>query len=114
MHSISIAPKFCIDWLFFTSVFFLANVLLPFVKFTFTIIGNILGVIPTATDNANNKASVRLCLIKAYIINTAIDTITIYFINSLVILSIPFSKLVGSFFVSISLLILPKYVLKPV
>ena len=50
--------------MFFTSVFFLAKFLLPLVKLTLTIIGSILGVIPTATDNAKSKASVRSFLIK--------------------------------------------------
>ena len=90
VHNTSIAPKFCIASVFFTKVFFLANVFVPFVKFTFTIIGNIVGVIPTATDNANNIASIKSLRINAYIIKTAIDTTTIYLINNLVIPSIPF------------------------
>ena len=43
--------------MFFTNVFFFARVFVPLVKLTFTIIGNIVGVIPTATDNANSTAS---------------------------------------------------------
>ena len=100
--------------MFFTNVFFLAKFLLPLVKFTFTIIGSILGVIPTATDNANNKASFRSFLIKPYITNTATDITTIYLINIFEILFIPFSKLVGSLFESTSLFILPIYVFFPV
>ena len=73
-----------------------------------------LGVIPTATDKANSNASIKSCLMNAYITNTAIDTTTIYFINSFVMLFIPFSKFVISFLLSTSLLILPKYVSNPV
>ncbi len=56
VHNTSIEPKFWIDLILLTRVFFLANALLPLVKLTLTIIGNILGVIPTATDKANNIA----------------------------------------------------------
>ena len=80
--------------MFFTRVFFLANVLVPLVKLTLTIIGSIVGVIPTATDNANRIASNTSLRISAYIINTAIETTSIYLIRSFVILFIPFSKFV--------------------
>ena len=94
--------------MFFTKVFFLAKTFVPLVRFTFTIIGSILGVIPTATDSANSIASSQSFLISPYITKTAIDTTLIYFISIFVILFIPFSKLVSSFLVSTSLLILPK------
>ncbi len=42
---------------FLTIVFFLANVTAPFAKLEDTIIGNISGVSPTATEIANKKAS---------------------------------------------------------
>ena len=87
---------------------------MPLVKFTFTIIGSILGVIPTATDKANSIASNQSFLIKPYITKTATETTSMYLISIFVILFIPFSKFVGSFLVSTSLLILPKYVVKPV
>ena len=93
---------------------YFCNVILSCVNVTFTIIGNILGVIPTATDSANSNASIISCLMNAYITNTAIDTTIIYFISSFVMLFIPFSKFVISFLLSISLLILPKYVSNPV
>jgi len=99
--------------MFFTRVFFLANVLVPLVKLTLTIIGSIVGVIPTATDNANRIASNTSLRISAYIINTAIETTSIYLIRSFVILFIPFSKFVISFLLSICLPIFPKYVENP-
>ena len=88
--------------------------MLPFVKLTLRIIGSILGVIPTATDNANKSASPIFCLIIPSITITTRHTTTIYLINNLVIFFIPLSKLVTSFFVLTSLPTLPKYVLKPV
>ena len=56
MQSTSIAPKFCIELRLFTTVFFLAICTAPLAKFVVTIIGNISGVNPTATDNANKNA----------------------------------------------------------
>ena len=73
-----------------------------------------LGVIPTATDKANSIASNQSFLIKPYITKTATETTSMYLISIFVILFIPFSKFVGSFLVSTSLLILPKYVVNPV
>ena len=92
----------------------MAKFLLPLVKLTFTIIGSILGVIPTATDKAKSKASFKSFLIKPYITNTATDITIIYLINIFDILLIPFSKLVGSLLESTSLFILPIYVFFPV
>ena len=107
VHKMSIDPKFWIDLILFTSVFFLANALLPLVKFTFTIIGNILGVIPTATDKANSIASFILPLIIPYIINTDIDITTIYLISKEEIRFIPLSNVVSSFTTSFFTFILP-------
>ena len=57
VHRTSIAPKFSIASLLFTSVSFFANDFAPLLRLTLTIIGNIDGVIPTATDTAKKNAS---------------------------------------------------------
>ena len=97
VHRISIAPKFCIASILFTNTFFLARFLLPLVKFTFTIIGNMLGVIPTATERANKMASLKLFFIIPSITKTIKQIKIIYLINILVMFFIPLSKLVNSF-----------------
>ena len=114
VHKISIAPKFSIASIFFTRVFFLASALLPFVKFTFKIIGNILGVIPTATERANSNASLIFFFIMPSITITTKQTTIIYFINKLEILLIPLSKLVISPLTLTSLPTCPRYVFTPV
>ena len=102
------------DSICFTKTFFLAKALVPLVKFTLTIIGNILGVIPTATEKAKRIASVKLLLIIPSTKRIIRHITTMNFINILVISFIPLSNAVIFFLVFISLPILPKYVSKPV
>ena len=89
VQRISIDPKFSIEVISFTKTSFLASRLLPLDRLTLTIIGNILGVMPTATDNANKRASLKFFLIRPSTIMTKRQTSTIYLINSFEILLIP-------------------------
>ena len=57
VHNVSILPKFSIALIFLTNVFLVSSVLTPLDKLTLTIIGNIEGVIPTATLKENKNAS---------------------------------------------------------
>ena len=102
------------DSIFFTRVFFLDRDLLPLVRLTFTIIGSILGVRPTATDRANITASVIFCLNSPSMIIMIMDIIIIYFMSILDMDFMPLSKAVNSFLVFISLPTLPRYVSGPV
>ena len=54
-----------------------------------------LGVIPTATDKAKSRASLKFCFIMPSTITTKIQTIIMYFKSKWEILLIPLSKLVS-------------------
>ena len=86
----------------------------PFPKFTVTIIGNISGANPTATESPKRNAPIQSCFKKPL---TSITIGTIININlsiSQVNFLIPISKLVGSDAFSIIFAIDPKYVSFPV
>ena len=76
VQSTSIAPRFWIADIFLTIVFFFARNLAPFASVPFTIIGSIPGVIPTATEIENRKASSQFFFTRPLIRSTNKTTIT--------------------------------------
>ena len=82
---------------FFTIVFFLESSMAPLVRLPVTIIGNISGVKPIATDKLNNKDSNQASFKKPFIKNTIGTIKNINLIRSFETSSIPFSKLVSDF-----------------
>ena len=79
---------------FFTIVFFLDMAIAPLDRLAVTIIGNISGVRPTATDTAKMKASNQSPFVKPFTKNTNGTITSIKRINKKLTLLIPLSKAV--------------------
>ena len=114
MQRISIAPKFCIEFNFFTTVLYFAILTAPFARFVVTSIGSISGVNPTATDIENNKACSQSPFVIPLITKTIGIIIIINFIRSILTEFTPLSKLVISLSSVIVSAILPNTVSFPV
>ena len=113
VHRISIAPKFCIEFRFFTIVFFLLIDTAPFARQLVTIIGSISGVNPTATDMANKNADIQLPFVTPLITNTKGTITSINLISTHETALTPFVKFVSTDSPDIAKVIEPKSVLSP-
>ena len=110
----SIAPKFWMALRRLTIVLRRAIVTAPLARFVVTIIGNISGVSPTATDTANNNDCSQSPFSSPLIRNTS-GVITIRKrISIQLTLLMPLSKLVSGLAPTISFAIAPKQVASPV
>ena len=113
VHKISIAPKFWMEFKFFTMVFFLLIETAPFARQVVTIIGSISGVNPTAMEMANKNAETQFPFVKPLMTNTRGTIMSIKRINTQETALTPLVKFVSTDSLATAEVIEPKSVWSP-